>query len=94
MSNLSRNIVLYIDSHSYVTYFNNGDAPDAPEGVEVFPILSVNTVSEAETLRVLFCERETWDSGMYFLPGFQGTKEDLPFARNRFIDAYDQIRNL
>lgn len=93
MANLNRDYILYIDTNGFVTY--SYKTRTAVARAPQWPLLSVNTRSEAETLRVLFCQREVpCDSprSRWFLPGFQGTEADLPFAANRFIDAYDQIR--
>lgn len=93
MANLNRDFIIYIDSVGSVTYsYKNRTAVARPNQ---WPLLSVNTRSEAETLRVLFCQREfpcDNPKSRWFLPGFQGTEADLPFAANRLIDAYDQIR--
>lgn len=93
-ANLNRDFVLYINSDGLVAYFERANPP-ASDAVGPWPIVSVNTHSEAVALLALFCMKvnPSDDRSPYFLPGFKGTAEDLPFAVNRFIDGYDQMRN-
>lgn len=93
-ANLSRDFVLYINSDGFVAYFDQGNQPTVTENGP-WPLISVNTHSEAQTLLVLFCTKVDPNDrkSPYFLPGFKRNSADLPFATNRFIDGYNQLRN-
>lgn len=93
-ANLSRAYVLYISNQGTVLYFDQNNQPTVTENGP-WPLVSVNTRPEAESLLVLFCTREdpAARNSLYYLPGFQGTTADLSFATGRFIDGYDQMRN-
>lgn len=96
MANLTRDYVFYIDNRGIVLYFDQHGQPTvAEDGSGPWPLVSVNTRSEADTLLVLFCAKVNPQDphSLYHLPGFQGTASDLPFAVNRFVDGYDQMRN-
>jgi hypothetical protein len=91
--NMSRDFIVVVDSWGYVYYGHKSQADKIDTSIE-WPILSVDTASEAETLKVLFCQRDFPDQedAHWFLPGFQCTKEDLPFAQDRFVNGYAQLR--
>lgn len=93
-TNLSRKYVLWIDNRGIVVYFDQDKQPTTSE-TGPWPIVSVNERPEAESLLVLFCQKEDPQDrrSCYFLPGFQGTSNDLPFVVDRFFNAYDQMRN-
>lgn len=93
-ANLTRDYVLYINNEGLVAYFDQHQQPAVTE-TGPWPLVSVNTHAEAQTLLVLFCTKtDPADrNSPYFLPGFKGNTADLPFAVNRFIDGYDQMRN-
>jgi hypothetical protein len=92
-ADLTRNFVLVVDAWGYVYYGHKSQTGMIDPSFE-WPILSVDQASEAETLKVLFCQRDfpDRDDAHWYIPGFKCTKDDLPFAQDRFVKAYDEMR--